>query len=258
MVHHVAITGASAGIGAQLALAYADVGIRLSLSARNAERLSEIGRRCLAKGADVETHVLDVTDAEAVHSWVMMVESRQPIDLMIANAGIFDGHGPNGMLETADEARRLVEINLIGAINTAQAAMRPMRARRQGQIAVVSSLAALLPAADAPAYSASKAGVLAYCEAIRLLLSPDNIVVSVVLPGHVDTRQTEIHEGSLAMIVPAEKAAMIIKSGLARKRTYIAFPRTAHWLVRLARLLPWRVRGWVTAGDRFHVRKDQL
>jgi short-subunit dehydrogenase len=80
--------------------------------------------------------------------------------------------------------------------------------------------------------------------------------VSVILPGHVRTAQTDVHVGPLAMILPVEKAAEIIKRGLDAKRTYIAFPSAAHWLVRLGSLLPWRLKALATRADRFHVRKD--
>jgi hypothetical protein len=89
----------------------------------------------------------------------------------------------------------------------------------------------------------------------RILLATENLGVSVVLPGHVRTRPTEAHVGPLAMIIPAEAAAAI-KRGLDRGQVMIAFPRRAHWLVRLASVLPWRLKALATRGDRFHVRKD--
>lgn len=253
---HVAITGASSGIGAQLALLYAGRNVQLSLLARNGARLEEIAQQCRDRGAEVACALIDTRDSEAVSDWFDEVDGMLAVDLLIANAGIFDGHGPDDALETAHEAREIIEINALGTIYTIQAALQPMRARRHGHIVVISSLAALLPAADAPTYAASKAATLAYCDAIRLLLMPDNVRVSVVLPGHVETPQTELHVGSLAMMVTAQEAAVTIKRRLERGHIFIAFPQMAYWLVRLVRLMPWPVRERLLRHDRFHVRKD--
>lgn len=252
---HIAITGASSGIGAELALAYAGEGHRLSLAARRACELHAVAERCRKLGATVSTTLLDVRDPDAVADWYLQANSDQSVDLLLANAGIFDGNGPDGMLETADEVRQIIDVNLLGAIYTVQPAMREMRERRGGHIAVMSSLAAVLPTADAPTYSASKAALVAYCDAIRRLLQPEHVRVSVILPGPVRTQQTDVHEGPLLMIFPAAKAAAIIKRRLDKGKTYIAFPAGPHWLVRLASVLPWRLKALVTRGDRFHVRK---
>jgi short-subunit dehydrogenase len=253
---HVAITGASRGIGAALARAYAAPGRRQALAGRDRSRLEAVAAACRAAGGEVTTDVFDVRDQEAAAAWFRKIDAVQPVDLLIANAGIFDGNGADGRWETPEESQRLVEINLTGVINTVQPAKQAMRPRRAGRIAIISSLAAVLPAADAPTYSATKAALVAYADALRILLASENVGVSVVLPGHVRTRQTEAHVGPLAMIMGADEAAAIIKRGLDRGQAMIAFPRRAHWLVWLASILPWRLKALATRGDRFHVRKD--
>jgi short-subunit dehydrogenase len=164
---HIALTGASSGIGAALALEFAGPGRTLSLLARRRGLLDEVADAARQRGAQVDCHTSDVSDATAVKAWYCAADDRQPVDLAIANAGIFDGHGAGERMETNAEAERLVATNLLGAIYVAQAAMPRMMARRSGHIAFVSSLAARLPAADAPSYSASKAGLVAYAEALR-------------------------------------------------------------------------------------------
>src|SRR5690606_15725519 len=136
-------------------------------------------------GAQVAVHTCDVTDEGAVSDWLSRIEAEQPVDLLIVNAGLFDGNGPAAQLETAEEARRVIETNLTAAIFCAQAAMRHMVPRRRGHIAFVSSLAAIVPLADAPSYSASKAGLVAYAAALRELLLEHGIRVTTILPGHV-------------------------------------------------------------------------
>jgi short-subunit dehydrogenase len=119
----------------------------------------------------------------------------------------------------------------------------------------VSSLAARLPAADAPTYSASKAGVVAYAEALREYLLEYEICVSAILPGHVQTTQADLHEGPLPLILPVEEAARRIHRSLQKRRAIITLPRRATLLVGAARLLPWRLRARANAGSRFVVKK---
>lgn len=251
---HIALTGGSSGIGAALALEFANPGRVLSLFARREALLDDVADAARERGAKVYCRTGDVSDATAVKTWYDEADDRQPIDLAIASAGIFDGHGA-ALMETSAEAERLVTTNLLGAIYTAQAAMTRMMARRSGHIAFVSSLAARLPAADAPTYSASKAGLVAYAEALREYLLEYEICVSTILPGHVQTAQTDLHEGPLPLILPVEEAARRIHRGLQKRRTIITLPRRATLLVGGARLLPWRLRARANAGSRFVVRK---
>jgi len=171
------------------------------------------------------------------------------------NAGVFTGNGANGDAETVDEIAWLVRTNLDGAMMTIAATLPMMRARKNGRIAIIGSLAALQPLADAPAYSASKAGVMSYGEALREWLLPDNVAVSLIYPGHMRTQQVSHHVGPLPLIISADKAAAKIKRGLDRGRSFIAFPKRLLWLIRAGRLLPWRLRAQLGGTLRFHVSK---
>ncbi len=252
---HIAITGASSGIGAALAEQYASSKNLLSLLSRREASLKTIAQRCENNGASVDVQAGDVRDADQIARWYSRIERHQPVDVLIINAGIFDGHGPDDALETSSDARDLVNTNLLGAIYTAQAALPHMMARRGGHIAFVSSLAARLPSADAPAYSASKAGLAAYADALRELLLDHNVTVSTIYPGHVATAQTELHIGPLPLIISPMDAARKIRRALDRGQTNIAFPRRAAWLVAASQCLPWRLRARTSRGTRFKVRK---
>jgi short-subunit dehydrogenase len=128
-----------------------------------------------------------------------------------------------------------------------------MMARRCGQIAIVSSLAGLIPLRDSPSYCASKSAVLAYGLSLRDLLGASGIGVSVICPGYVTTpmSQKEICEKPFEM--PADQAAGIILRGLARNKAIIAFPAWFAFLTRLGGLLPDWLRERVTRGSRFNV-----
>jgi short-subunit dehydrogenase len=255
LVRTVVITGASSGLGEALALLYAERGRTLGLLARNRDRLENVASRCREKGAQVETGTPDVTDGAALTKWMHAFDAEHPIDLLIVNAGVFTGHGANSKMETTDEVVWLLRTNLEGAALTIAAAMPMMRARKSGRIGIVGSLAAFQPLADAPAYGASKAGLMSYGEALREWLVPDNVAVSLIYPGHIRTRQVAHHVGALPLIVSAETAALKIKRGLDSGRSFIAFPRLLLWLIRVGRLLPWTLRSRLGTGMRFYVSK---
>src|SRR5262249_55725826 len=149
------------GLGRALALEYAGPGRILGLAGRNAGLLSEIATECEARGAEVRQGIFDLEDEHATRAWISAQDEKSPVDLLIVNAGQFGGVGPSGALEPLDDALRQVRVNLLGAMTTIDAALMGMRRRCRGHIAIVTSLAALQPLADAPTYSASKAGLAA-------------------------------------------------------------------------------------------------
>ncbi len=249
----VVITGASAGLGEALSLVYAAPGRTLGLVARNVDRLNGVAQRCRELQSQVAVGTADITHGATITQWMQDFDTKHPIDLLIVNAGAFTGHGPNGGIETPDQIAQMVRTNLEGAMTTIAAVVPMMRSRKSGRIAIVGSLAALHPLADAPSYSASKAGVMGYGEALREWLIPDNVAVSLIYPGHIDTGQVANHVGKLPLLMTAEQAASRIKRDLDRGRSFIAFPRPLLWLIRAGRMLPWRLRARLGQDQRFHV-----
>ncbi len=253
----IVITGASAGLGRALALLYAGNGRTLALMGRNAARLQEVADECRARGAIVEVHACDLCEAGSGHDFIRAFAAASPIDLLIVNAGVFSGHHPAREMEDAGEVTAILRTNLEAAILTIAAAMPAMRARGSGRIAIIGSLAALQPSADAPTYSASKAGLMAYGEALREWLQPEGVSVSLVYPGHIGTAQVAGHVGALPLIVSADVAAGRIKRGLDRGHDFIAFPRRLLWLIRAGRLVPWRLRAVLGRSLRFEVLRPK-
>jgi short-subunit dehydrogenase len=250
----VVITGASRGLGRALAMAYARPGCLLGLTARDAAALDDVAVQCRLLGADVVVRVADVTEPGALLDWVVELDGRRSIDLLIANAGLFDGRRPGAAGEGLESAIGQLRVNLEGAVRTIDAVVPLMLARGRGHVAAISSLAAVYPLADAPAYSASKAGLVTYCDGLRELLAPSGIAVSVVYPGHIATRQTEAHEGGLPLLMTAETAARRIQAGLARGRSRIWLPTSLALFARIGGLLPPKLRHLTGRGFRFRVR----
>ena len=184
------ITGASGGLGAALARAYAAPDVFLALTGRNQARLEAAAESCRGHGAEVATAGIDVVDAAALAAWLVEIDERRPLDLVIANAGISGGTvGGEGAAQT----RRIFAVNVDGALNTVLPAIPRMQARRRGQIALMSSLSAFRALPGSPAYSASKAAVRFWGEALRGVLARDGIGVSVICLGYVRTPMTEIN-----------------------------------------------------------------
>lgn len=239
----IALTGASGGIGAALAEIYARPGVRLALAGRDHDRLAAVAERCRDRGAAVETSAFDIADAAAACAWMRDVDGRRPVDLLIANAGISSGIGPDGKAESWETVAQVLQVNAIGALVVAQVMAERMAARRCGQIALMSSLAAYRGLPSCPAYSASKAAVKAYGEGLRGWLRPQGVGVSVVCPGYVVSPMSARVVGPKPFLMPAEAAARLIRRRLARDAAVIAFPFPLAFGTRLLALLP----GWAAA-----------
>jgi short-subunit dehydrogenase len=232
------ITGASNGIGAALAEAYAAPGKYLALGGRDVARLSAVAERCRRRGATVIETRVDVTDAAAVSAWVEAADRAAPLDLVIANAGIQGGPFRAGGGETREEAERVMQVNFGGVCNTVYPALAAMRPRGHGQIALIGSLAGLRGLPVSPGYCASKAALKAYGEALRSWLKPEGIAIAVVLPGFVETRMSKAVIAPKPMMLSPERAAQIIQRGLARGRRQVAFPLLPYLGMQLLRALP--------------------
>lgn len=241
----IVITGAGRGIGAALARVYAEPGATLLLIGRDAVRLGAVAEECRSRGASVETAPIDVTDAEGIAAALLAFDAKSPVDLLIANAGVSGGLEPGRRAETFETAQRQLRINLEGAIATATPLIEPMRARRKGRIALMSSLAALQPIGDTPAYSASKAGIIAWGEALGDFLAPSGVGVSVICPGFVTSDMSARYGGPKPFEMSADDAAALIRRRLGRGHELIAFPWQVLAAIRLGRMVPRAIRRMV-------------
>jgi short-subunit dehydrogenase len=207
---HIVISGASSGIGAQLAREYAARGRHLGLCARRLDRLEGLRDELTAAhpGITVAVRALDVTDPAAVFTaFDALHEELGAVDRVIVNAGV-SGGAPVG---TGGFAANLttMQTNLIGALAQCEAAMRIFRAQRSGHLVVISSLAALrgLPG-GLSSYAASKAGLATLAEGIRADALGTPIRVSTILPGYIRSEMNPpgVRNPLLTETVPAVRA----------------------------------------------------
>lgn len=235
----IVITGASSGLGKALALNYAAPGKTLFLSGRDEQRLKSVARIAHECGAIVHIAVVDVCDRQATAAWLAECDAIRPVDLIIANAGVSGGTGGGGIHgETPEQAERIFSTNVDGVLHTILPLLPAMTARKRGQIAIMSSLASLRGLPSAPAYSASKAAVRAYGEALRGYLAKTGVQVNVICPGYIRTPMTDVNEFPMPFLMSPEKAAAHIVLGLTRNKARIAFPLTLYLPFYLIACLP--------------------
>jgi len=242
----VLITGATGGIGAALALEYARAGSRtLILQGRDAHRLRQVADACAAVGAQVLAERLDVRNLDALRGWLTRISRDEAPDLVVANAGVNIDTGPQGQGESWDDVQRLLDVNIRAVFATVDAVLPAMRARGHGQIALMSSLAAWRGLPETPSYSASKAAVKVYGEAMRDGLVRAGVRINVVLPGYVASRMCFDMPGPKPFLWEAPRAARAIRLGLRANRARISFPFPLNLGTFLLSVIHPAVSGWI-------------
>jgi short-subunit dehydrogenase len=248
------ITGASSGLGAALASAYAGPQTALGLVARNRERLDSTADACRAAGAMVESAAIDVADRSALEAWLAEFDRAHPVELVIANAGTSAGPEPDMPGEPAEATLRQLSTNLLGAVHTVAPLVQPMCARGRGQIAIIASVAGYRGLAYSPGYCASKAGVRAYGEALRANLGRHGVGVTVVCPGFFASAMTDRWQGPTPFLLNGERAARRIKRGIDNGRRRLSFPWPLVVAMRFCDLAPAIVGDEIVRRFRFHIR----
>eukprot|EP00026_Physarum_polycephalum_P014147 Phypoly_transcript_14626.p1 GENE.Phypoly_transcript_14626~~Phypoly_transcript_14626.p1 ORF type:complete len:319 (-),score=53.20 Phypoly_transcript_14626:24-938(-) len=216
------ITGGSSGIGKSLAEQYAKQGITLILLGRDQRRLQEVANLCQSKGACVFTKSIDITNRENMEDFIQEAETKYKIDLIVANAGVNSETLGKPNAPTEDLVYELFDANITGVLNTIVPIIPLFKAKKQGQIAIVSSLMAYI--VDKGPYAASKACVTHLGQCLRLELEHHNIQVSVIAPPYIPSKMTEklIHKQPKFLIMGAEDFAALVQQQLAENRPIIS------------------------------------
>ncbi|MBL0513641.1 SDR family NAD(P)-dependent oxidoreductase [Aeromonas media] len=226
MSGRVLITGATSGIGRQLALDYRRAGWQVWGCGRDGERLQELG-----------LHGITPLQFEARDSAALaeVAAGLPTLDLVILNAGNCEYMDVAEGFDSALFAR-VIETNLI-ATGHALAAFLP-RLEPGSRLAIVSSSVSWLPLPRAEAYGASKAALDYLAHTLRLDLASKGIGVTLIRPGFVQTPLTAKNDFPMPCLVTVEEASRAIMGGLAAGRHQIHFPRRFIWLLRLLGALP--------------------
>jgi len=232
------ITGASSGIGRALALHLAGQGWTVAVSARRAEALDALAREAGDGPGRIVAYPLDVTDAGAVTATLERLHSEVgPIARAVLNAGT---HIPTPASDfSAETVDAVLRLNVNALAYALEALLPRMRARGQGQVAIVASVAGYRGLPTAAAYGASKAAAINLAEALRPELERDGVLIQVVNPGFIKTPLTEKNRFPMPMLMPVADATAALARGLDSTRFEIVFPRVFCWMVKLYRCLPY-------------------
>ena len=233
----VMITGASSGIGRGLAVELARGGAKIGLIARRADVVQEVAREIEAVGSKSIALPADVQDANSLSEAAEKLRTQfGPIDIMIANAGI--GPTRNAAQIDAAEIAGVINVNVIGAANSAAAVIPEMVKRGSGQLVVISSLAAYRGLPASAAYCASKAAVSAFFESLRLDLGPRGIDVTIIHPGFIKTPLTAGREAQMPFLMELDDAVKKMARAIARRRKRYSFPWQLATIVRAGMIMP--------------------
>jgi short-subunit dehydrogenase len=226
---HVAVTGASSGIGEAIAREYLGRGARVTLIARRRDRLD-----ALAHSAKDRAHVVqaDLGDPAAAFAWIDGAEEALgPIDVLVNNAGV---QIVRGVLSTRwEDAEHLLRLDLFTPLRLTQLMLERMVPRRRGTIVDIASMAAIAPTPGMFFYNAAKAGLAAASEGLRAEIKPHGIHVVTVYPGPVTSDleaagRAAYEENASSKYAPTgapEVLARRIARAVAHRRPRVVYPR---------------------------------
>lgn len=229
----VLITGASSGIGQQLALDYAAEGWQVIACGRDATRLAAL----CAQAPNIVSRRFDITELPATRAAL----AQCPADLVILCAGTCE-YLDNGVVD-AEKVARVLNSNLLGPVNCLDALLPQLLPG--ARIALVGSTAGLIPLPRAEAYGASKAALAYFARSLAVDLAKQGIGISLILPGFVATPLTARNDFAMPMIITPQQASGYIRHGLAKGTAEIAFPPLFAALLRLAAILPQAMQRWL-------------
>ncbi|MEQ1671138.1 MAG: SDR family NAD(P)-dependent oxidoreductase, partial [Hyphomicrobium sp.] len=202
------ITGASTGIGRELALSFARDGATVAVSARGADKLGELERL----SPNIKSFPCDVTDAAAVAATVSSIEqSVGPIDLAILNAGVW--HPMTASNYDLAKVKASMDVNYSGVTNALAPVMKTMIGRARGHIAIVASVAGLRGLPKGAAYAPTKAALISLAESLYADLKLKGVRITVINPGFVATPMTDVNTFPMPFLISADEAVKTIRRG---------------------------------------------
>jgi len=189
---HALVTGGGRGIGLAVSAALSKAGATVTVLGRNRATLDE----AVASGAAQFAAVADVADQASVKSAIAEAAARQPIDILVANAGAAES-SPFGRSDAA-LFQRMMDVNFMGVVHATRAVLPGMIERRRGRIVAVASTAGLKGYAYVSAYSAAKHAVIGLVRSLALETAKSGVTVNAVCPGFTET---DLLEGSIEKII---------------------------------------------------------
>jgi short-subunit dehydrogenase len=234
------ITGASSGIGRELAKRLAREGVEVAVSARREDQLRSLEGEITAEGGRARVYPLDVANPEATTDTLRRADREMGgIDLVVANAGVSKNRW-SGKL-TYQDCADIIDVNVRGAVATLTALLPAMVERQRGHLVGMSSLAQYRGLPSGAAYSASKAFLSHFLESLRVDLGSTHVAVTDIRPGFVRTPMTADSTLTMPFLVDLDRAIDVIIEGIGARAAIVAFPWQLASIVRAGTLVPVRV-----------------
>lgn len=238
------LTGGTSGIGKALTTRFLKEGKQVALTGRSRDKLDDFiasldyaEDRVLAVPADVSNE----SDVEA--GYALIKEKWGVPDMVIANAGTHINMPASEI--SLEKCRKLIDINLVGAVSTLLVALPDMLQRRSGHLVGVGSLSSYRGLPLAAAYGATKSAMNNFLQSLRFDVETYGLSVTAINPGFVKTPLTDLNDYPMPLIIEAEEAAEYIWDGLDKKKMEIHFPPAFSWSCKLLRILPYPVYHWL-------------
>ena len=231
------ITGASSGIGKALAVKFSNEGWQVAASARRENLLSELSE----KHKNIQSFPLDVTNIENCKKvFEEIIEKFKNIDICVFGTGMHDPKSEKKF--NLEKVRKIMEVNYFGVMNSINAVHNYFNEKKEGHIAIISSVAGYRGLPAAGAYCASKSALTSFTESLYFEMKRKNVRVSLVSPGFIKTPMTDQNDFPMPMIKSPEFAADKIYSGLVKKKSFeIHFPKMFTFIMKILRLLPYKI-----------------
>lgn len=224
---NILITGATSGIGKQLALDYLAQGDQIFAVGRNEKVLNELSEKGMKTGQ------CDLTERESSLAWFKKLSH---IDLAILNAGNCEYIDlPNF---DSSSVQRVMRANVDSLAISIEGVLPLLRMSGEGHLAIVGSSAAYIPLPRAEAYGASKAAVAYMADSLRVDLKKEGILVSLICPGFVKTPLTDLNDFDMPFRITTEEASRAIQDGLRKRKSEIHFPKKLTLMMKLFSWLP--------------------
>lgn len=232
------VTGASSGIGRELAVLMGKSGVEVALAARRVQALEEVAREIADLGGSARVVPIDVSNPIETQDTIRKADEEMGgLDLVIANAGVESGRW-SGKLRWQEDCEAMIAVNIAGVVATLTAVTPRMVERKRGHLVATSSLAGYQGIPRWAMYSGSKAFVSTFLESLRIDLRSTGVSVTDVRPGYVNTPLTAGAKKPMPFLVEADRAAEIIWRGIRRRQSIVEFPWQLATAIKASRTIP--------------------
>ena len=227
------ITGASSGLGAELARQYATKDNSLVLLARREDKLKALQEELKPQAKNVKIIVADVTEFEILQKKIATLGF---VDMVILNAGISIGHSEE--LTSFMDFKRLYDVNVLASHAILEVLLPKFQEQKSGKIVFISSLASLISMPTSKAYSSTKRAVNAYAEGLRYKYNKDGIKVINILPGFIVSEMTDKNNFKMPFLLSTQEGVQKIIKAIEKNKRIYAFPLRFYLIISTLNLLP--------------------